>query len=367
MAGNNFSQALNIQGSLLSSSQKSSAETRSSQQKTSAGGKSSGAQDKILRYPLAKIDDSTDYLSITVSEFKPTGFAPTSAISLGEVKENEDQGNSVRNAEKNLSGLIGALPTISDRLTQRGPKGNVFSLKNSKYYITLPIPNNISDSNSVTWGEDSLNPLQATGINMVGEAAQSNPFEAIGGGFSELMDKVGAGVDANTQKAIVAAIAAYGVGSSPESLVTRATGQILNPNLELLFSGVNLRSFPFTFDFAPRSYDEAMMVKRIIRAFKSSIVPRTNRGKTIASGVFVSSPMIFQLEYKKGRQKHPFLNQFKPCALTDIQVNYTGSGTYATYHDGTPVHIQMSLTFKELNPVYAEDYDNIPLKDGVGF
>ena len=68
-----------------------------------------------------------------------------------------------------------------------------------------------------------------------------------------------------------------------------------------------------------------------------------------------------------GNKPHPFLNRFKPMALTDMQINYTGSGTYATYHDGTPVHIQVTLTFKELNPIYSEDYDNIPLSDGVGY
>ena len=29
--------------------------------------------------------------------------------------------------------------------------------KNTKYYIELPIPQEVNDSNSVTWGEDSLN------------------------------------------------------------------------------------------------------------------------------------------------------------------------------------------------------------------
>ena len=38
---------------------------------------------------------------------------------------------------------------------------------------------------------------------------------------------------------------------------------------------------------------------------------------------------------------------------------------YATYQDGTPVHIRMSLTLKEINPIYMEDYADHP--DGVGF
>ena len=73
--------------------------------------------------------------------------------------------------------------------------------------------------------------------------------------------------------------------------------------------------------------------------------------------IFISAPRVFQLTYMKGGKKHPVLNSFLPMALVDLQVNYTGSNTYSTFWDGTPTHMQMSLAFKELNPIYAEDYD----------
>ena len=50
-----------------------------------------------------------------------------------------------------------------------------------------------------------------------------------------------------------------------------------------------------------------------------------------------------------------------------MSVNYTNAGTYATYSDGTPVSMRMDLTFKELNPVYFEDYENMDADGGVGF
>ena len=52
-----------------------------------------------------------------------------------------------------------------------------------------------------------------------------------------------------------------------------------------------------------------------------------------------------------------------------MTVNYTGAGTFATYEDGTPVNMKMSLTFKELNPIYFEDYNSFNPDDnqGVGF
>ena len=55
------------------------------------------------------------------------------------------------------------------------------------------------------------------------------------------------------------------------------------------------------------------------------------------------------------------------AALTGMSVNYTNSGTYSSYEDGTPVNIRMNLTFKELNPIYHEDYLQDSAGLGVGF
>ena len=73
--------------------------------------------------------------------------------------------------------------------------------------------------------------------------------------------------------------------------------------------------------------------------------------------IFISAPDVFQLTYMKGNQRHPFLNNFLPMALTSINILYTGSNTYSTFYDGTPTHMRMNLTFKELNPVYFEDQE----------
>ena len=149
-----------------------------------------------------------------------------------------------------------------------------------------------------------------------------------------------------------------------QGLISRATGSVINPNMELLFEGVNLRSFAFDFDFAPRDEKESNVVKEIIRIFKISMAPKTG-SNTAGAGLFISAPNIFLLKYKSGSQDHPYLNKFKPCALTSMGMNYTGSGSYATYADKTPVHMKLSLSFTELNPIYNEDYK--PSDIGVGY
>jgi hypothetical protein len=116
---------------------------------------------------------------------------------------------------------------------------------------------------------------------------------------------------------------------------------------------------------APREQKEAMAVKNIIRTFKKSMAAKNTRGGA-GAGLFISSPNIFQLEYRSGNKKHPFLNTFKPCALLNMAVDYTASGAYSTYEDATPVHMKLTLTFQELNPVYFDDY-NDSTDIGVGY
>ena len=154
-----------------------------------------------------------------------------------------------------------------------------------------------------------------------------------------------------------------GSNASVETILSRSTGQVLNPNLELLFNGVTLRNFDFSFDFAPRSAEEGEEVKQIIRLFKQHMSAKSKAN--FGSGLFIASPDIFQLTFKSGSSDHPFLFKFKPTALLGMSVDYNASGQYSTYKDGTPVHMSMVLRFKELNPIYAENYDEV--RTGVGY
>lgn len=237
---------------------------------------------------------------------------------------------------------------------------NIAKYEKNARYIYLPIPQVITDNTSVSYAQDTLNPLQVVGLKAASEAID-DPTGALGKGVKAAQQLIesNANINPGTAKLINTVLSGTAVNQlggnvNATSLITRSTGQVLQSNMELLFDAPTLRSFPFVFDFTPRNRDEGQMVMKIIRTIKQAIVPKNGN-----NGVFINSPDLFQLQYitADGRD-HPFLNKFKIGAMSDISVNYAASGTYATYADGTPVHIQMSLTFKELNPVYAEDYDH---------
>ena len=243
-------------------------------------------------------------------------------------------------------------------------------------YIFLPIPESIADSNTVEWGDESLNGLAAAGLGMGIKAMKNpNPLDAIGGLAKDVGSKMKAMADDPATKDLAnsffasKAVNILGGNTSLSGVLARTSGQVMNPNMELLFKGVQLRAFDFIFDLAPRDKKESETIKNIIRTFKVNMNAKNSSGgdSSGTSGLFIKSPNVFQLGYKTGGESHKFLHKFKPMALKNMGVNYTGSGTYATYEDTTPIHMQLTLSFQELNPIYAEDYENEEGKIGVGY
>jgi len=314
--------------------------------------------DTTLRYPYAMLKDNTDYLRIDIATYQPPRLNLSDSVTDGKLVEITKDGKKETKPVK----------TINTKFSlETGSNVNRASLKKPKQTIYLPIPQQLSDNTSVSWGDSGLNAIEAFGVSTTADVI-NNGLEGALRAFAQGSDALKLfSTDPQLQNALVAALSGTAVGApggnvSGSQLVSRATGQVFNPNLELLFEGVNIRSFPFSFEFFPRNLKEADQVKRIIRSLKMSMSARKN-----ASGgeIFISAPDVFQLTYMKGGRKHPFLNTFLPMALTSVNVVYTGSNTYSTFHDGTPTHMRMDLTFKELNPVYFEDYtDDIP---GVGY
>ena len=159
----------------------------------------------------------------------------------------------------------------------------------------------------------------------------------------------------------------FGANVTVNQLLARGNGEILNPNMELLFGGPTLRNFRFQFKFTPRNPKESEQVKLIIRAFKRNMAPQAQGGNLGSGNWFLKTPNVFKLRYRSGRKDHPFLNKFKQCFLSDMQTTYTGDGVYMTYDDATPVSIILDLSFKEIQPIYDIDYDERPGNSAVGY
>ena len=309
------------------------------------------ANTRTLRYPYEALTEKTDYLQIEAKSY--------TAVGPGLVGRRPREDVSL----PTLSGTVN-VPTKNNSNTRPViNEGSVF----------LPIPSNIQDGNTVGYGDDSLNGIVATAVEGVTSAMtvkNAQEFFSNKGGIANLLNLAKSD---DVKGAVLRSLAAQSVNIfngnvTPDSILARQEGQIFNPNMELLFNGVTLRAFKFQFKMTPRDENEASEVRNIIRFFKYNMSPQTGK-----NSYFLKTPNVFQLTYKKGNGRHPFLHQFKLCALESMSVNYTGENVYATYGDGTPVSMIMDLSFKELEPIYADDYaiqdnpESAPNVDGVGY
>ncbi|MHA2404770.1 MAG: hypothetical protein ACXADH_17370, partial [Candidatus Kariarchaeaceae archaeon] len=253
-----------------------------------------------------------------------------------------------------------------------------FESQRVKEYIILPMQPNISSSNAVDWGSDSMNIAKLIGGQMLNNYFNNTAQKGFVDAFKELLTSViqqgGNLADmAVSNKSSIAALLAGSLVNG--NLLQRATGTVINPNMEMLFNGPRLRTFNFQFDFTPRFKKEAEEVRAIIATLKYRMAPRRSEGNA-----FLRSPHIFLLDYvyngggspdeftqglrsDEGLKKftmnnHPYLNKIKPCALVDFNVNYTPDGSYMTYKDGgSMTRYSINMSFAEIEPIYANDYE----------
>ena len=277
---------------------------------------STGGSTAVLRYPLDRVPDlGYDYVTFSAYEYKAGSLT-------------------ARTGQERLG-------TPAER-------------------ITFPIIPNIEETNGVEWGEDKLNEIQRLAAGIAGNAMNAG---SVGEAFANLADGTSKAIDQllnnnpDMKQAIIAHFAGQAVGAN---ILGRKSGAVLNPNLELLFKGPQLRTFNFTFRLRPRYDDESRMCKKIIRAFKRNMHAQRSVGE-----LFLTTPNIFKINYyfNDGRE-HPFMNRLKPCALTNFKVNYTPDNSYMTYNDGGMTGYDLNLTFSEIVPIYA---DQINGSGGTGF
>ena len=219
--------------------------------------------------------------------------------------------------------------------------------------VILPIPGGISDNNQVSWGSQSMNNIEVAAaqfaLNTISagregaELATKNIVAAVGGSNNDLKTAVGVAIAGQ----------AAGVGGQ---LLTRTTGAVFNPNMELLFSGPSLRQFSFKFTFTARESAESKEIVKILRFFKQgSAVQRSE------SNLFLKSPHTFKIQYLyrgPAGGENPFMGKIKECACTGVNVNYTPQNNYSTFSDGAMTSYEMSLNFNELEPVFNDEYAN---------
>lgn len=155
-------------------------------------------------------------------------------------------------------------------------------------------------------------------------------------------------------KNLFAAGAAFARESIPDQFadgISQGLGNIANPHIALLFKGMALKTFSFTWKFAPRTPGESETLKTIIKDIKKKIHPKyTQEGNNF----FLNYPDEVDLYYAGSGD---YLHYFKRAAVTDMEVNYQPDGTAFLANGGAPAFVEITMSFQETEIWTAEDFE----------
>jgi hypothetical protein len=229
--------------------------------------------------------------------------------------------------------------------------GNLFNqVEQIQDAIALYMPDTLAFSSSQSYSDVSMSDI---GLGLVGASALSELMKS-----NMDIGKISKIVGANISPFAYAGIK-KSLGTSGTSLFTAFTGQVMNPQLELLYSSPSFREFNLDFMFYPRSEKEAREVYKIIELFNYHSAPEV---KTGAAGFFMYPPSMFDIQFMYGSSENVNLPKISSCVLTRVDIDYAPNGfaayeTYSSFKDvddvsrlggtGTPVATRMTLHFKE--------------------
>ncbi len=142
----------------------------------------------------------------------------------------------------------------------------------------------------------------------------------------------------------VGAGAVTGAVTSAISGGSRLVGYPVNPRIEVLFATRPQRQWMFEVFLAPRSVNETIAVREIIRTLRYHAAPEITGG-----GFFFIPPAEFDITFFRQGSENRSLPRINTCVLEKIDIDYAPQGgIYSTFRDGSPVAIRLSMGFREI-------------------
>ena len=273
------------------------------------------------------------WVQFTINEIQPISFEPlesgnpvsqlagTAAQAYNEVDSSgsvldkaKSAGTAVKNAVTPITNTVSkAASEIKDRIN--------FSLTPKKQTqvaaIALYLPETLNFTNNAAYG--SLNMFDiadeivnlASGLPLIGKVATATLAAA---------------------------------KSSTAKLLLSTQGLAINPQQQILFDGIDFRTFQMTFVFTPSSKQEADMVKDIIKTFKKHAAPKLVEE---VGGMFWVPPSTFNLDFFFKGAINTKISRVAECVIENIDVNYAPNG-WSAHTDGSPIQTVMTINFKEI-------------------
>lgn len=273
--------------------------------------------------------------------------------------------------------------TSQNRGNQGGYNASIVNLINEDLpVISMYMPEDIQAQYGAQWGGKSIQNTTGAILKGLGNISEGDIGGAFASAAADLPGAVEGAFISGVNKVLEALQkTGQGEGLGTNDIFSSTAGVVINPNTELLFQGFDLRTFNLTFKMVARNGEEAIEIKKIVTTFKKAMLPKINTGQPAggegsrrgaapdnpeqqnAGDVqnFIGVPSLVLVSFMTGNGENRYVTQFKPCAITSLNVNYTPDGAYSTYKNGEPVAVVMQIGFAETKLVYREDiYDEGP-------
>jgi hypothetical protein len=143
------------------------------------------------------------------------------------------------------------------------------------------------------------------------------------------------------------AMAISAITSETGKLALATQGLAINPKNQLLFDGIDFRTYQLAFTFTPYSSEEAETVKNIIKAFRKAAAPKIVNQ---AAGMFFTPPKIIKPAFMFNGKENSNISKVGESVIESIDVNYAPNG-WAAHQNGAPVQTTLTINFKEIQLV----------------
>lgn len=146
---------------------------------------------------------------------------------------------------------------------------------------------------------------------------------------------------------ILGAVGAGTVATAIAQEYNKQAQVAINPREFMLYKSPGMRNFSFRFRFIPDSENESKAAEKIIEWFRKGMYP------TAAGEFSFNFPDAFQIEIKNMQG----LPRIPEVFLESAGITYNPNSMSYFRHGNRPVEINLSLEFKELQPITRENID----------
>jgi hypothetical protein len=136
-----------------------------------------------------------------------------------------------------------------------------------------------------------------------------------------------------------------GEGGLVDSML-QVAGLADNPFMTVALKGPNFKQHHFAWRLAPKSPEESETIRKIANTFKKMAYPEI---LALGAGGFFKYPAIVFPRYQPDRILGDKTYRFKPCVISDINLNYTPNDRPGFYGGtGAPIEVVLEISLREI-------------------